>query len=72
MTTVAALGRCESGNRVDWDLRVLTVTQLGNLFEAVGIPNSMARHLSCAQANKRSTSFPFSLQTQVKDDDAKW
>lgn len=37
---------CESGKRVDWELRVLTAPQLGSLLEAAGVPNTTNRHLS--------------------------
>lgn len=43
---------CEPARRVAWELRVLTVPQLGSLSEAAGIPNTMKRHLSQCRQKK--------------------
>lgn len=54
VVTAAAICGCGSGKRVDWELKVLTVTQLGSLLEAVGIPNTMKRRLSwCTRQQKK-------------------
>lgn len=44
--TVATFYGYEARKGVDWELSVLTVPQLGNLFVAAGIPNTTKRHLS--------------------------
>lgn len=70
--TIARFCTLKSGNKVDWELRILIVTQLGHLLEAAGFPSGMKRHLSYVYMTKEEV-LPvlFSLQVQVKNDKTK-
>lgn len=70
--TAAGFYRRKSGNKADWKLRILAITQVGHLLEAAGFPNGMKRHLSYVYMTiKEVLLVLFSLQVQVKNDKTK-
>lgn len=57
MIIVAGIYRHESEKRADWELRVLTRTQLG-ISEEAGTPNTTERHRSRVNMPTKAM-FPF-------------